>query len=359
MHELQKIEQIPAFLEPVKDKFNALVDAVNELSKLSGDGGRTITIENGVIRCTLQPGGGFGGYAEDAAEYNGYFKVVDVSTKDPITKFNIPKIAVIDGNNPTSQYCGYVHCPRQLHVYKVNSLVCAKKIKPLTDPLTYETYKTGYVIYAIDFTFGYTSFIEYFEDHESIDWSMQAWNAGSIWQLPLAKVIIKESVTLDEEDNEISEFFIENIIQLHYGYIFASIPTVTYNGPFKLIDVLPDDYNPALWEAPKIGEERTLKVMWGQYPTTTRAGSIFVGTQEILCECKEFTYEESTSTTTVYVRIWFEHGTYKYEFGTTTGAHIPSVTGEVYKEIGRAPSLRSCVQTWIGGDIDLTVTYWV
>ena len=97
MQELQKIEQIPAFLEPVKDKFNALVDAVIELSKLSGDGGRTITIENGVIRCTLQPGGGFGGYAEDAAEYNGYFKVVPSTTG---------MVKVVDGADVTSTTCG-------------------------------------------------------------------------------------------------------------------------------------------------------------------------------------------------------------------------------------------------------------
>ena len=94
MQELQKIEQIPAFLEPLKDKFNALVDAVIELSKLSGDDGRTITIENGVIRCTLQTSSGFGGYSDD---YAGYFTAISSGTG---------KIKVINGADPAATVCG-------------------------------------------------------------------------------------------------------------------------------------------------------------------------------------------------------------------------------------------------------------
>ena len=187
MQELQKIEEIPAFLEPVKIAINLLVDKVNEQGKLSGDEGRTITIENGVIRCTLQTSSGLGGYSEDA-EYKGLFAGINTSGANAL------KISIIDGYSADEDICGYVYIDDFYPVDAVADLAVST---------------SGYAILTIDATNGdVVTSITFASDFES-------GSENDIVKIPLIYV----NVVADDAGHK----SIADIQQLQYGIVYLDL----------------------------------------------------------------------------------------------------------------------------------------
>lgn len=296
----------------------------------------------------------------EGSETAGYFTVIDVSETDPATGITTPKVAVVDSNqaNPlTAQYCGQVHMRFELPVNTVTSLKCAQKVRPLTDPETYQPYTVlgGYVVWGMDNrTGGAKMFIE-FEGWAERLWDIDIMNGNNVQRLRLAKVTLQRTVI-----NEQESWTIKELIQLHTGYIFAYAPPVQVIGAFKAVDVYPTDFDPITYVPPAEGEDRTVRIEHGYNPNYAHCGRIFVGGQEIYVTKTEITFPEvGNGLTRIYIKIFWDEATelYDYEFGFTNATPIPHEVGEVVVELATA-SINRPVGSRTEGDIDLRLLYW-